>query len=233
MYRAGNDAFRELVDTTPEIQNEFKDWVLLQPFIMDPYNLVSKKKEIKSVTDFKGLKVGGSGPKMEIVFVNGGAKVQMAPPDSYLSLDKGVVDACFVTFSQVNDYKLQEIANFFSEQEFGCAGGIIIMNKGFYDSMSKEDQKIIADTWKAAMDVSSQGAMDNINAGRKLVTNAGKNIYTPTAAEAAAWDAGAGPAIQSWRNDAKALGITDATLDKVFEKWKTIRTKYLAIGNAP
>lgn len=233
MYLAGDDAFSEFATTVPEIQNEFKAVILVQPIMLDPYNLVSKRTEIKAVADFKGLKVGGSGPKMEMVKAAGGASVNMVPPDSYMNLDKGIVDACFVTFGQVNDYKLQEIANFFSEQEFGSGLGIILMNKDFYNSMSAADQKILKDTWKAAMTVSSQGAMDSIEAGKKGVVAAGKKIYVSTPAEAAAWDAQADPSIASWRNDAKAVGISDATMDSILAKWKAIRTKYLAIGNAP
>ncbi len=230
MFAAGNDAFWEFYNTTPEIQNEFKDVQLVQPYVLDPYKLVSKKVEIKSAADFRGLKVGGTGGKMEIVKANGGASVQQVPPDSYLNMDKGVTDAAFITFAQVFDYHIYDIANFYSDYGFGSGNGIIIMNKEFYNSMGAADQKILADTWKQAQNVSAQGSMENNAAGAAAIEKAGKKIYVPTAAEAAQWDKDAQPSVQAWRNDAKALGATDATLDMVYNKWKSLQQKYLALG---
>ncbi len=133
MYHAGTNAFWEFYNTTPEIQNEFKDVTLLLPMVLDPYKLVSKKTQIKSAADFKGLKVGGTGEKMEMVTSNGGAAVQQIPPESYLNMDKGVTDATFITFAQVYDYKIAEIANWFLDEPFGCGNAIIIMNTAFYN----------------------------------------------------------------------------------------------------
>jgi TRAP-type C4-dicarboxylate transport system substrate-binding protein len=233
MAIASRDAFWEFFRTTPEIRNEFKEVTFIQPVIIAPYILVSKKVQIKSAADFKGLKVGGSGARMEMVVANGGAKIQQIPPDAYLNMDKGVTDACFVTFGQVDDYKLYGIADFFLNQDFSSATGIIIVNNTFYNSIGAADQKILLDTWDKAQEVSAQGDIEDVLAGKKDITAAGKSIYTPTAAEAAAWDSQVTPAINSWRNDAKTMGASDDILDAVLAKWKTIRAKYLAIGMAP
>jgi C4-dicarboxylate-binding protein DctP len=230
MWHAGTNAFWEFFNTTPEIKNEFKDVTLLLPLELDPYKLVSKKTPIKSAADFKGLKVGGTGPKMFIVTANGGASVQQIPPDSYLNMDKGVTDAAFITWSQVYDYKISEIANYYLEQEFGSGLGIIIMNSAFFNAMGAADQKILMDTWTQALDVSAQGAIDDNVSGVKAITAAGKSITVPTADQVTAWDKAAQPAIQSWRNDAKSMGATDAALDPIFKKWSDLVTKYLALG---
>ncbi len=230
IWDAGNSAFWEFFNTTPEIKNEFKDWTLVQPLVLAPYKLVAKKAIIKSAADFKGLKIGGSGPKMFMVTSNGGASVSQAPPDSYLNMDKGVTDAAFITFGQANDYKIYEIASYYLDQEFGSGNGIILMNTAFFNAMGAADQKMLLDTWKQAQIVSGQGDIDDNAAARKAIAAAGKSITMPTTAEAAAWVTAAQPSIQSWRNDAKALGATDATLDSIYAKWQTIRTKYLALG---
>jgi TRAP-type C4-dicarboxylate transport system substrate-binding protein len=145
-------------------------------------------------------------------------------------MDKGVTDAAFITFGQANDYKIYEIASYFLDQEFGSGNGIIVMNTAFFNAMGAADQKILLDTWKKAQIVSGQGDIDDIVAAGKAIAAAGKSITKPTAAEAAAWVTSAQPSIQSWRNDAKALGATDATLDSIFAKWQALRTKYLALG---
>jgi len=230
MWDAGTNAFWDFYNNTPEIKNEFKDWTLVLPLVLDPYKLVSKKTPIHAAADFKGLKVGGSGPKMFEVTANGGASISQAPPDSYLNMDKGVTDAAFITFSQVNDYKIYEIASYYLDQEFGSGNGIIIMNTTFFNGMGAADQKILLDTWTKALDQSAQGSIDDNVTGAKAIVTAGKTVTKPTAAEAAAWTTSAAPSIQSWRSDAKTLGATDATLDSIFQKWQTLRTKYLAQG---
>jgi TRAP-type C4-dicarboxylate transport system substrate-binding protein len=230
MYVASNDAFKELINTTPEVKNEFKDITLLQPIILGPYRLVAKKAEVKSAADFKGLKIGGSGGRMEIVTSNGGAKVQEIPPDSYLDMDKGVTDGAFLTWSQVNDYHIADIASFYLNYNFGNGSGLILMNTDFYNSMGAADQKILADTWAQAQEVSAQGSLNGNLLGIDVINKAGKSIYTPTAAEEAAWDTASGVTVNLWRSDAKKMGATDDLLDTVLAKWKTIRAKYLAIG---
>ena len=226
----GYSCFQEFYDTFPEIQNEFKDVVLLNPMLLDPYNLLSKKKEFKKAEDFKGAKIGGTGAKMEIVKHYGGAHVQMVPPDSYLNLDKGVIDAGFLTFAQVRDYKLHEICKFVTTQDFGCGGGIVIMNKEFFNSMSPEDQKLIKDMWVESRPYSVAGAKEGIDAGRKLMQEANNTIYDPTPEEIAAWEIAAEPAFAQWKADCKTAGVDDATIDKILQAWKDLRAKWLKNG---
>jgi TRAP-type C4-dicarboxylate transport system substrate-binding protein len=219
-------AAMEFVNANTEIQNEFKNFKLLQAMCLDPYNLISKKTAIHSAADFKGLKVGGSGGKMELVSGNGGAAVQQVPPNTYDNMQKGLIDAAFVNFSQVGDYHLYDLADYYYTQDFGGGFMVILMNWNAWNAMSAKDQKILMETWQDAGKVSGQGSLDSIAAGKDATIKAGKTITDPTAAEKAAWVTTAAPAIAKWRNDAKALGATDATLDKMMASWQTIHDKY-------
>jgi TRAP-type C4-dicarboxylate transport system substrate-binding protein len=208
----------ELYNSIPEIKAENNaGFVPLHFLVLDPYNLVSKKKEIHSAKDFGGMKVGGSGSKMDIVVENGGAKVQMIPPDSYQTLDKGVAEAGFLTFAQVYDYKITEVCSYFYTQDFGCGQHNITMNKDAWNSMTPADQKILMDTFKDSIKISAEGAQDNI----------GYKITDPTPDERIAWEAAAGPAIASWMKDCKSVGLDQALCDKVLATWKQIRTKFV------
>ncbi len=225
-YSVTYDAAWEFIDKNPEIQNEFKNFKLLFPFVLDPYNLISKKTAIHSAADFKGLKVGGSGGKMEMVSGNGGAAVQQVPPNTYDNMQKGLIDAAFVTFSQVGDYHLYDLADYYYTQDFGGGFIIMMMNWDAWNALSSKDQKIMMDTWKDASKESAQGSMDSIAAGQKATLAAGKKITDPTAAEKAAWVTTAAPSFTKWRNDAIALGINAAVVDKMLANWTSIQTKY-------
>ena len=164
---------------------------------------------------------------MEMVTANGGAKVQMIPPQSYENLDKSLVDAGFLTLAQVSDYKLYEIVDYFYTQDFGGGNYIIMMNKEFWNSMPAADQKILTDIWVDANVESGKGSMANIEKGKAGIQAAGKKVTAPTAAEIAAWEKAADVAVESWRNDSKALNISDDVINKVLAKWKEVRAKHM------
>jgi TRAP-type transport system periplasmic protein len=227
-YVEGSDALLELISAVPEVKNEFKDYSLLWIMALDPYNLVSKKKEIHSVSDFKGIKVGGSGAKMDIVVSGGGVQVDMQPPQSPDMLQKATVEAAFLTMSQVNDYKIYEMCDYFYRQDFGGGTYLILMNNNFYNSLPKEDQKILTDTWREANKVGGETSMNGVLKGIQVSKDAKKNVVVPTAAETAAWEKAADVAVAKWKADAKTVGATDAVLDKVFAKWKEIRAAHIA-----
>jgi len=233
MNFTSNGAFQEIINSVPEVNSEYKDFTLLQTLVLAPYKLVSKKAVIKSVADFRGLKIGGNGGKMDIVTANGGAKVQEIPPDSYLNLDKGVTDATMVTWSQVYDYKLAEIANFYLDYTFGNAPAMILMNTNFYNAMGAADQKIMKDTLLQMAQKCAEASAEDTKKGMESITAKGKSIYVPTAAELAAWDAGCAPAIDYWKITCKQMGANDNVIDSVLAKWKVIQAKYMALGSAP
>jgi TRAP-type transport system periplasmic protein len=217
----------ELYNDNKEIQNEFKDYKLVNILPLYPYNLISKSKEVHAAADFKGMKVGGSGGKMDIVSANGGAAVQQVPPQTYDNMQKGVIEAAFVAFSQVHDYHLYDLADYFYTQNFGAGCIVLLMNLNSWNAMSSKDQKIMMETWTDSQIQSSQGSLDNVALGKKETLDKGKKITDPSAAEVAAWVTGAQPAFDKWKKDNIALGVDAATIDKILKNWMSIRDKYL------
>ena len=225
-YSAAYQACWDLYNKFPEIQAEFKDYKLLWLFELDPYNLVSKKKEIHYASDFKGLKVGGTGQKMDMVVANGGASVHQVPPQTYLNLDKGVVDVSFNTFGQVEPYKLHEICNYFYTQDFGSGLIIILMNLEAWNAMSAQDKKIMEDSWADASIQCALGSMAEMENGRKAVVDIGKKLTNPTLAEQQLWTDAAEPVFKTWKDDAIGLGANPKLVDDIFAEWKALRKKY-------
>jgi TRAP-type transport system periplasmic protein len=226
-YSEGSAALWDLYDAVPEVKNEFKNYALVWSMMLDPYNLVSRKKEIHSINDFKGIKVGGQGAKMDIVLAGGGVQVDMAPPQSPDMLQKSTVEAAFLTMSQVNDYKIYEMCDYFYRQDFGGGNYIILMNPNFYNSMSADDQKILRQTWTEANMVGGKTSMDGVLKGIQVTKDAKKTVFTPGADETAAWEKSVTPAVNKWKADAKAVGISDDLLTKVFNKWVEIRAAHM------
>ncbi len=94
-------AWWELYNRFPEVQAEFKDIKPLWLNPSEPMFLITKKKEIHTPADFKGVKVGGTGATVDLAVASGAVGVQQLPQDSYVNLDKGVIEAAFSSFSWI------------------------------------------------------------------------------------------------------------------------------------
>jgi TRAP-type C4-dicarboxylate transport system substrate-binding protein len=226
-YEAGVDAIRDLANNTA-VGNEFNNYKLLAPILTVNSNLVAKKKEIHLPSELKGLKVGGSGTVMNLVMASGGAKIACVPPDYYMNLDKGVIDAAIASLGQCSDHKLWEVCNYYYTGDFGSSSMLALMNKEFYASMSADDQKILMDTWRSAAGFTGDGAHVTLAAARAEGIKMGKTITAPTPEETAAWAKAATICVDYWMTDCKNMGISLDTCQKVLDTWKANRIKYFS-----
>jgi TRAP-type C4-dicarboxylate transport system substrate-binding protein len=202
-------AVMEMYQKFPQIQEEYKGLKLFGYHQLNPYILVSKKKEVYLPEHFKGLKVGGTGSKMKVVSNYGGAEVTQVPPDAYMNLDKGVVDACFVSWSQCWDYKLWEAVKYFYNYSFGGGAFAMAMNLDTWNGLSPEDQKIFMELWSKAYVMGIEYNWAEIEKGVKAATEARSKIKEPTAEEIAAWRKAATPIIDGWLKTCKDNKVKD------------------------
>jgi len=226
-YSSAFQAFWDLYNSSPEVQAEYKDFKLLWPFTLEPYSLVTKKKEVHMPADLQGLRVGGVGFAANLLTANGAAPVNMVSPDAYMNLDKGIVDGAFISFSLIGSLHLNEVANYFYTQDFGGGTLIIIMNQNSWNSMSADDQKLMMDTWKDASVEGAKGMMADTESAKKAITDSGKKVTAPTQAEIAAWQTAADVCLKAWASDAQATGVKADVVNKVLDTWKSLRTKYM------
>ena len=75
------------------IQDEFKDVKVLLFYTSEPYTLITRNKPVKSIEDIKGMKIRMTGgPPTDMMKLLGGVPMLIPMPDSYISLQKGVID---------------------------------------------------------------------------------------------------------------------------------------------
>jgi hypothetical protein len=100
--------------------------------------------------------------------------------------------------------------------------------------MSAEDKKIFEQTRQEAFKVLIDFEMKSYAESTKILLSEGKKLTEPTTDELAAWKKSVNEIlIPKWRADAKSVGVSDATLDKVYNAWLTIRAKYWKQYNLP
>ncbi len=103
-------------------------------------------KEIKSVSDLKGLKMRIPGWGGKVITKAGGSSVTLAATEIYTSLERGVIDAT-EWIGPYHDYKLglHKVAKYYyypGWHEPGTAFELIV-NKKAYESLPKDLQEII------------------------------------------------------------------------------------------
>jgi TRAP-type C4-dicarboxylate transport system substrate-binding protein len=100
----------------------------LHPFLfraLNEYRLISKKP-IRTLADFKGLRVrtfGAVNPKMFKAL--GAVPVSMTHTDAYAGLQRGTLDAVYLTWTGFYVFKLFEVAKYISDVNFGAIGGYL------------------------------------------------------------------------------------------------------------
>ena len=108
----------------------------------------TKNKLIKSMDDFKGLKMRGPTRVITGMLKSLGATpVGMPVPKVAPSLSKGVIDGMVVPWEIMPSFKLQELTkahtNVTGERGIYTTPFLFIMNKAKYESLSPSQKKVI------------------------------------------------------------------------------------------
>jgi TRAP-type C4-dicarboxylate transport system substrate-binding protein len=222
---AGGRALLEMYNKFPQLRAEYKGIKLFGNHQMNPYILVSKKKEVTLPEHFKGMKVGGNGYSLDLVKNSGGADVNQVPPDAYMNMDKGVVDASFLNWTQVGLYKIYEAAKYYYEYPFGAGAFVMVMNEDFWNGMSREDQKIFTDLWDEQYEMGAKNQQVASDKGRNATIADGRcRIRKATPQEDAAWKKAAAPILADWLKMSKSQGAKDP--EAVLAEWKRVTEAY-------
>ncbi len=118
----GGEMLWKLYEKYPAMQREFGDIQPLVLYTSSPNMVISPKKEIRTLEDFKGqkLRVLG-GPPTEMAKALGAVPTLIPMPDVYQSLDKGVIDGALVPWEAVQGFRLYELAKSYTIAPFYVA----------------------------------------------------------------------------------------------------------------
>ena len=141
----GSDLFKKWSDA---IQKQSGLKLLCMNWSSSPRDVISSKP-IKSVADFKGLKIRVPGLSMDAFFTNLGASTMtMAFSDVYTSMQQGMVDAAEAGLSGLYGFSIQEVGKNVYQSEHSLAPAVWSMSGKIWDSMSAENQKILVDAFR-------------------------------------------------------------------------------------
>ncbi|MBG0789515.1 MAG: TRAP transporter substrate-binding protein [Desulfovibrionaceae bacterium] len=165
-----------------------------------PGLLFTTETPVRTLADLKGLKIRATGNSAKLVKALGGSPVAQPMPDSYQSLQKGVVDGSMHPIESNKGWKLGEVVKYCTESiPVGYTTTMfVVMNKGKWAKIDPESRAIIEQI-NREWTIRHGAAWDEADAiGRKFSLDKGAEILPLDPAEAEAWVKAAQPVMDEY-----------------------------------
>lgn len=145
------------------------------------------KSPITTLADGQG-KIFGGMAGLALMEELGFSTVATAPPDSYESLSRGIVDLCGLNLIAACDMMWYEVAPNVTVYGAYASGSPLVINLDIWNSLSDEQQAILQEAADAASEYSLQYVLDNEDEYlAKLESEWGATVYTFGSEDAAAY----------------------------------------------
>jgi TRAP-type transport system periplasmic protein len=131
----------------------------------DTASIMSKSKPVRVLEDLKGMKVRTpSAAQSAQIDALGAIPIDMPAGQIYNALDRGVVDASQIPMSAALDFKLIEVARYFTvNAPLGRSPFLVAMNRARYDKLAPDLKKLIDDTTGLSLSLKGAQTYDSQN----------------------------------------------------------------------
>ena len=220
---AATDVMAQLVDEFPELAAEFSFWKVIGYQYFISYGLFSKKP-IYVPSDIKGMKVRASANHALFVRSVGGGSVNIVPPEMYMALKTGVIDAGIITLSMVGDYKLYEIGKYYTDVYLGRSMFAIIMNKNSWNNLPVSVQKVMDGLVPGMVEKGADEMVANREEGKKVFIDNGGDVIVPSPEQLKEWNIAMGPMEEIWLKDLEDKGLGDVA-KRLLKRFKELASE--------
>ncbi len=141
--RIANFVLQKLYDEG-YIKDDYKDVKMICLHNITPYFLHMTKTPVRKLEDFSGLKLASPGIIAQMVATAMGATpINVPAPELYLSLQRGVVDGTFWSWTGLNTFNLHELTKYHTWVGVNPSAFTLVMNREKWNSLSQADQNAI------------------------------------------------------------------------------------------
>ncbi|MCC6246308.1 MAG: TRAP transporter substrate-binding protein [Rubrivivax sp.] len=193
---------------------EFPGTKILATWVHDEGYVHTASKQVKTIEDFKGLKMRAPTRQTnKLIAKLGATPVGMPVPAVADAISKGTIDGFALPWEVIPAFKLHEMTKFHTQTDpsrpaMYSAGFIFAMNQAKYDSLPADLKKVIDDNSGAALSRQIGKIWDESQApGRKAAADRGNTIITISAAETDKWIAASAPIYDEWVADMNKRGL--------------------------
>ena len=223
--RPASLTFWELYKTLPAFQKEYSKVKVLGLWTTDACELFKRGKPIRSVGDFKGLKLRAMGPPdAQKIDLLGATPVSMPAPELYTSLNKGVVDGMFFSPGAAVSFKLQDVTDSITIVNSNATTFFLFMNLDSWNSLPKDIQNIMEEiTGEKVAGMGSKAYDELREVALKTCKEAGLEIYELPEEELAKIRALSSTIHEQWVKDIEAKGLPGQA---VYDECRRLIKKY-------
>ncbi|MBL8332360.1 MAG: TRAP transporter substrate-binding protein [Rubrivivax sp.] len=198
---------------------EFPGTRILATWVHDEGYVHTASKQVKSLDDFKGLKMRAPTRQTNKLLARLGATPVGMPVTGVAdALSKGTIDGFALPWEVIPAFKLHEMTRFHTQTDpsrpaLYSAGFVFAMNQARYDALPADLKKVIDNNSGAALSRQIGKVWDESQAaGRKAAQDRGNTIITISAAETDAWIKASAPIYDEWVADMDKRGLNGKAL---------------------
>jgi TRAP-type C4-dicarboxylate transport system substrate-binding protein len=178
---------------------------------MGPVVLSTTKKPVKTLDDFKGLKLRAVGRVTDMTKLLGGIPQPLEIGDVYEALRRGVLDGTMLPLEPLKAWKTGEVLKYVTASwKVGISGSLcVVMNKEKWNSLPADIKKIFEEV---SAEYSEKFAVLWTQAdidGRDFLKSQGGEIISLSDAESAKWVAAVQPMLEDYKKELTSKGYTE------------------------
>ena len=157
-----SEAMWKTFEKEPKFQEEYSKVKVLALFGHRGGHFHTVKTPIRSMTDFKGLKMRTANPSISKALTLWGA-VPVAQPitETYQALQLGVLDGSVLPYEGLVTFKLNEVTKYSTIADLYTMPMMIVMNKATWNGLPKNVQELIDSTAGLKMSSAAGKAFDD------------------------------------------------------------------------
>jgi len=180
--------------------SDFKGIRILAIHATDASILHTREKPIRTLEDFKGVKLRVPGRIVgEAAKALGATPVGIPLPGVYEALSRGQVDGMFINWAIMPSYRFHEVTKNHMETPVYQSPLMTLMSQRSYDKLSPDLKKAIDDSSGLEYTKHIGKVWDSLTEGaRKATRDAGNNVYALSDAEKARWAKAVQPVYKLW-----------------------------------
>jgi TRAP-type C4-dicarboxylate transport system substrate-binding protein len=191
------------------LARDFKDTKVLMLWNSDTASLMSRSKPIRTLEDLKGMKIRTpSAAQSAQLTALGAIPVDMPANQIYNNLDRGVIDASMIPMSAALDFKLIEVAKYFTvEAPLGRSPFLVAMNRARYDKLPANLKKVIDETSGLKLSLRGASTYDKKNDEALAAAKKTRELIELSPQEQKRWVAAFKPLIQRQVDAGEKAGL--------------------------
>lgn len=203
-----SEAMWKTFQTEPKYQEEYSKVKVLALFGHPGGHFHTVKKPIRTIADFKGLKMRTANPAIsEALKIWGAIPVAMPITETYQSLERNVIDGTVLVWEGMHVFKLNEVCKYGTVAELYTMPMMIVMNQKKWDSLPADVKELIDSTTGLQMSMASGKSFDDVEVPlRGLSLKKGMEEIILDPAEKAEMKESTMPLREQWVKDYDAKG---------------------------